>query len=136
MDSFTFDQTADDVELLGLWKQAWQFAVRSVSMTGTCRASSLLLNSILANDLLPFRDIADDINIMITTADVNGPAVVVDSSILLMTSLLHRLNYQLPSASYATCNHVVRWIFLRWDPGKHSGSSSSCDSDILLTFGS
>ncbi|RYP61820.1 hypothetical protein DL769_007545 [Monosporascus sp. CRB-8-3] len=72
--------------------------------------------SMLTNDLLPYRDIADDVNAMITTADVNGPAVVVDSSLLFMTKLLHLLNYQLPSASYATCNHVVRWMFLRWDP--------------------
>ncbi|RYP22249.1 hypothetical protein DL765_001763 [Monosporascus sp. GIB2] len=103
-------------ELSGLWKQSWQFAARSVTMAGTCRASSLLLYSILTNDLLPYRDIADDVNAMITTADVNGPAVVVDSSLLFMTKLLHLLNYQLPSASYATCNHVVRWMFLRWDP--------------------
>ncbi|RYO81555.1 hypothetical protein DL762_007046 [Monosporascus cannonballus] len=72
--------------------------------------------NLLTNDLLPYRDIADDVNAMITTADVNGPAVVVDSSLLFMTKLLHLLNYQLPSASYATCNHVVRWMFLRWDP--------------------
>ncbi|RYP47410.1 hypothetical protein DL768_006525 [Monosporascus sp. mg162] len=76
----------------------------------------LALLEVLTNDLLPYRDIADDVNAMITTADVNGPAVVVDSSLLFMTRLLHLLNYQLPSASYATCNHVVRWMFLRWDP--------------------
>ncbi|RYP92132.1 hypothetical protein DL770_001713 [Monosporascus sp. CRB-9-2] len=76
----------------------------------------LALLEVLTNDLLPYRDIADDVNAMITTADVNGPAVVVDSSLLFMTKLLHLLNYQLPSASYATCNHVVRWMFLRWDP--------------------
>lgn len=87
-------------------------------MTGTCRASCLLLHSILVNDILPYRDIVDDVNAIITTADVNGPAVVVDSSLLLMTKLLHLLNYQLPNASYTTCNHVVRWMFIRWDPGK------------------
>lgn len=88
-------------------------------MTGTCRASSLLLHAVLVNDLLPYRDVADDVNTMVTTADVNGPAVVVDSSVLLMTKLLHKLNYHLPSTSYATCNHVVRWLFLRWDPCKY-----------------
>ncbi|RYP41466.1 hypothetical protein DL767_000971 [Monosporascus sp. MG133] len=86
------------------------------ALIACARASSLLLYSVLTNDLLPYRDIADDVNAMITTADVNGPAVVVDSSLLFMTKLLHLLNYQLPSASYATCNHVVRWMFLRWDP--------------------
>ncbi|RYP67295.1 hypothetical protein DL771_007313 [Monosporascus sp. 5C6A] len=122
--SLAFQQVAKARELSGLWKQSWQFAARSVSMTGTCRASSLLLYSVLTNDLLPYRDIADDVNAMITTADVNGPAVVVDSSLLFMTKLLHLLNYQLPSASYATCNHVVRWMFLRWDPADASFTST------------
>lgn len=117
-DSLVFQQSAQARELSGLWKQSWQVATRSISIAGTCRASSLLLHSILVNDLLPYRDIADDVNTIITTADTNGPAVILDSSLLLMTKLLHLLNYQLPSASYTTCNHVVRWIFLRWDPGK------------------
>lgn len=87
-------------------------------MTANCRASSILLHSIITNKLVTYRDIADDINSIVTTADVNGPAVVVDSSLVLMTTLLHLRNQQLPGASYATCNHVVRWMFFRWDPGE------------------
>ncbi|KAI0011757.1 hypothetical protein F4779DRAFT_571164 [Xylariaceae sp. FL0662B] len=117
---------ATDNSLSPLWKQLWQIAVRSVSMTGTCRASSLLLHSIIRNELVGYRDVADDINSMVTTADVNGPAVVVDSSLVLMTTLLHLRNFQLPSASYTTCNHVVRWVFFRWDPADAAFISSYC----------
>ncbi|KAK6950264.1 hypothetical protein Daesc_008590 [Daldinia eschscholtzii] len=108
--------SAGDDTLSTLWKQIWQIAVRSVTMTTNCRASSVLLHSIIVHDLVPYRDIADDINSMIMTADVNGPAVVVDSSLVLMTTLLHLRNFQLPSASYTTCTCVVRWLFFRWDP--------------------
>ncbi|KAI0480573.1 phosphatidylinositol 3 [Xylariaceae sp. FL0804] len=108
--------TARDGSLDVLWKQAWQVAVRLVSMTATCRASSALLRAIIINGLLPFREISDDINSIVTTADVNGPAVLVDSSIILMTTLLRLRNQHLPSASHATCNHVIRWMLLRWDP--------------------
>ncbi|KAI5863076.1 hypothetical protein GGS23DRAFT_568113 [Durotheca rogersii] len=114
--SLTPQASAADGTLTTLWKQVWQIAVRSVSMTANCRASSILLHSIITHELVSYRDIADDINSIITTADVNGPAVVVDSSLTLMTTLLNLRNVQLPSASYATCNSVVRWMFFRWDP--------------------
>ncbi|KAI0841594.1 hypothetical protein F5Y06DRAFT_293294 [Hypoxylon sp. FL0890] len=114
--SLTPQTNAVQDTLSALWKQIWQIAVRAVSMTTSCRASSVLLHSIIVHELVSYRDIADDINSMIMTADVNGPAVVVDSSLILMTTLLHLRNFQLPSASYATCNHVIRWMFFRWDP--------------------
>ncbi|KAI2630648.1 hypothetical protein GGR54DRAFT_583600 [Hypoxylon sp. NC1633] len=114
--SLTRQASAADDALSVLWKQIWQIAVRSVSMTANCRASSVLLRSIITHELVSYRDIADDINSMIMTADVNGPATVVDSSLGLMITLLHLRNLQLPGASSATCNHVIRWMFFRWDP--------------------
>ncbi|KAI0552937.1 phosphatidylinositol 3 [Xylaria curta] len=105
-----------DSSLSPLWKQTWQVAARSVSMTGTCRAASFLLNSLLKNELLAYSDIMGDVNDMITTADVNGPAVLVDSSLILMTALLQLRNHHLPNASHATNNHVIRWMLSRWDP--------------------
>ncbi|KAI8634758.1 phosphatidylinositol 3 [Xylariaceae sp. FL1651] len=99
-----------------LWKQTWQVAVRSVSMTRTCRAASFLLYSILSNELLPYGEIMADISDIVTTADVNGPAVLVDSSVILMTVLLQLRNHHLPNASRATNSHIVRWMLSRWYP--------------------
>lgn len=93
-------------------------AARNLSISASCRASSALLSAIVTNDLLSYHEISDDINSIITAADVSGPSVVVDSSVMLMTKLLQLRNYRLPSASHATCNHVIRWLFLRWDPGE------------------
>jgi ataxia telangiectasia mutated family protein len=107
-----------DGSLGALWKQVWQVAVRSVSMTGTCRAAGFLLNSIITNQLLTYNEIMADISDMVTTADVNGPAVLVDSSLILMTALLQLRNHHLPNASHATNNHVVRWMLSRWYPGE------------------
>ncbi|KAI2462909.1 hypothetical protein F4781DRAFT_418382 [Annulohypoxylon bovei var. microspora] len=128
--SLTPQASAADDGLRALWKQVWQIAVRAVSMTACCRASSVLLHSIITHELVPYRDIADDINSMIMSADVNGPAVVVDSSLVLMTTLLNLRNFQVPSASYATCNHVVRWMFFRWDPAD-IGFISSYSSHVM-----
>ncbi|KAH8197245.1 hypothetical protein TruAng_008603 [Truncatella angustata] len=102
--------------LLPIWKQLWYIAARNLSISADSRASSVLLNAILSQEILSYHEISDDINNMITAADVSGPAAVVDSSIILMTKLLQLRNYRLPSASHATSSHVVRWLFLRWDP--------------------
>ncbi|KAI5919924.1 phosphatidylinositol 3 [Camillea tinctor] len=122
--SLVLKPSAADSALGALWKQSWQIAVRSVSMTGTCRASSVLLHSIVTNEILSYREIADDVNNIVINADVNGPAVVVDSSLVLMTTLLHLRNHHLPNASHATCNNIVRWMLFRWDPADANYISS------------
>ncbi|KAI0148495.1 phosphatidylinositol 3 [Xylariaceae sp. FL1272] len=114
--SLAFKSRAFGDDLKALWKQTWQIAVRSISMAGNCRAASFLLCSILANNLLPYADIMEDIKDIVTAADVSGPSVLVDSSIKLMTALLRLRNHHLPNASHTTNNHVVRWMLSRWFP--------------------
>ncbi|KAI0534655.1 phosphatidylinositol 3 [Xylaria digitata] len=110
--------------LSALWKQTWQVAVRSVSMTGTCRAASFLLYSILKNRILTYSEIMGDVSDIVTTADVNGPAVLVDSSLILMTTLLHLRNHHIPNANHSTNNHVIRWMLSRWSPADANFISS------------
>ncbi|KAI1324855.1 phosphatidylinositol 3 [Xylariaceae sp. FL0255] len=114
--SLALKSNATDISLSALWKQTWQVAVRSVSMSGTCRAASFLLHSILTNGILTYSQVMTDISDIVTTADVNGPAVLVDSSLKLMTTLLRLRNHHLPNANHATNNHIVRWMLSRWYP--------------------
>ncbi|KAK7952525.1 Serine/threonine-protein kinase TEL1 [Apiospora aurea] len=102
--------------LAASWKQLWFIASRNLSIQGTCRAACLLLHMIVSRDLVQFHDISDDVHNIVTAADVNGPAIMVDSSVILMTKLLQLTNHHLPNTNFATCSHVVRWLFLRWDP--------------------
>ena len=66
--------------------------------------------------MLTYSMISEDIDSIITTADVNGPGILCDTSLALMLHLFHVRTTRLPSASQATCNHVIRWIFLKWNP--------------------
>lgn len=76
------------------------------------------MHMIIESDVLPYHNISDEINSLVATADVNGPATLVDSSISLMMSLLHLRNAKLPSANQSTSHHIIRWAFFRWNPGK------------------
>jgi ataxia telangiectasia mutated family protein len=76
-----------------------------------------LLHCILEADLAPKHEIIDDINIIITNSDISGPAILVDSSLVLMLHLLGVRNTISPNASQATSNLIIRWVFVRWNPG-------------------
>lgn len=106
------------------WKQVWQLAVRSVSIASTCRAACVLMNTMLERQLLPHHAVADDINNMVTMADICGPSVLVDSSLVFMNSLANIRNELLPSAIQTTSSNIIRWVFSAWKPGKSHSSNS------------
>lgn len=124
--------------LVATWKQIWQLTVRSLSLPPTSRAACVLLQAIMQAGLIPGHELADDINQIITTADISGPAVLVDSSLTLMLGLLRHRNMMLPNASQATSNHIIRWVFVKWNPAElgyasiHSAHSSPFDLVCLL----
>jgi len=70
----------------------------------------------LKADLVVKNELTDDLTLMVTTADISGPAVLVDSSLVLMSSLLRQRNVLFPNASQATASHIIRWVFAKWNP--------------------
>jgi len=67
-------------------------------------------------ELVVKHELTDDLTLMVTTADISGPAVLVDSSLALMPSLLRLRNLLFPNASQATASYIIRWVFLKWKP--------------------
>lgn len=100
------------------WRQIWQLAVRSVSIPSTCRAACVLLYTIIETQLLPYHAIADDVSNIVTMADICGPAVLLDSSLVLMHCLANVRNESAPSAINETSSNVIRWVFSTWKPGR------------------
>ncbi|KAK4668469.1 Serine/threonine-protein kinase tel1 [Podospora pseudoanserina] len=116
--SLTSHEVCRDASLSHTWKQLWQLGVRSVSLAPTTRAASVFLDSVIKASLIPRHELAGDVNHMIITADISGPAILVDSSLKLMLSLLRLRNTMSPNASQATTSHVIRWVFVKWNPAE------------------
>ncbi|KAK3990245.1 Serine/threonine-protein kinase tel1 [Cladorrhinum sp. PSN332] len=116
--SLALHDVSRDSSLSAHWKQLWQLGVRSVSQGPTSRASCVFLDSVIKSSLIPRHEVADDVDHIITTADISGPAILVDSSLNLMMSLLRLRNTMSPNASQATANHIVRWVFIKWNPAE------------------
>uniref|UniRef100_A0A0B7K0U9 Serine/threonine-protein kinase Tel1 n=1 Tax=Bionectria ochroleuca TaxID=29856 RepID=A0A0B7K0U9_BIOOC len=110
-------------EITDTWRQLWHIASRAVCLPSTSRAACCLLHTLLLANHLPYHEISEEINSIVTTADVNGPAILSDTSLALMLYLFHIRNMRSPNASQATCSHVIRWVFLRWNPSEHAYAS-------------
>ncbi|EDO00751.1 hypothetical protein SS1G_03224 [Sclerotinia sclerotiorum 1980 UF-70] len=100
------------------WKQLWHNGAKSLTFAGTCRAAALALHAIHAKHLVDYRDIEDSVNAIITTADISGPPVLCESSIFLVNHLLQVKVSEAPGASLAACQHVICWLFGRWNPAE------------------
>lgn len=72
----------------------------------------------MANGLVSYQNIAEDVDAMVTAAEINAPAILSDSSLSLMTHILHVRNMEVPGGSSVVCHHIIRWISARWNPGK------------------
>ena len=76
--------------------------------------------TILDLALVQYADIADIVDGMTKSVDLNGPAECNDSATTLWTILVTLKGREnLGSASEASEN-ILRWLFHRWGPGKYS----------------
>lgn len=114
---------------LDVWKQVWHIGARGVSHPATSRAACFLLAKMLEADVLPYLEISEELTTIITSADVNGPAILSDSAVDLMSTIFHIRNTKVPNASRSTCSHVIRWLFLRWNPGTSRVHGFSFNAD-------
>lgn len=123
---YTFpDNVGNDV-----WKQAWLMATRTISISSTSRAACMLLRAITVLGIFQYHEISEDINGIVATADVRGPALLCDTSIAMMFTFFHSRNAKLPNASQATSNHIIRWLFQRWKPNEPSNLETFSPLDI------
>lgn len=73
----------------------------------------------LVTNLVQYQEVGEDVNAMITSADVSGPVTLCDSSLFLMMHLLNVRVTEVPGASLLVCQHVIRWLFAQWNPGMY-----------------
>jgi ataxia telangiectasia mutated family protein len=102
------------------WTQLWHVGLRFLTFSSTCRAAALQLHAILAKNLVLYHDIGEAVNAIVTAADFSGPIILCDSSVFLMSHLLHAGITEVPGASLRASHHVLRWLFARWNPGMDS----------------
>ncbi len=107
--------------LIDFWLQIWRLVARHITSTATCRAACHLMAVLLDSGLVQYTDVADLVDSMIRSIDLNGPAMCDASATTLWAILLVlRGRAHLGSVS-ESCDHVLSWLFNRWSPCKFPG---------------
>lgn len=67
--------------------------------------------------LVEYGAIADIVDGIISSTDLNGPALFSDSSAALWSTIVVLRGRQNPGLLQSTTDHALRWLFTSWSPG-------------------
>ncbi len=80
------------------------------------------MDVIISAGLISYDAIADIVDGMILSIDINGPPIPVDTALSLWTTLIQSRIAENPTASTTTSERVLHWLFTKWNPGMYDRS--------------
>lgn len=102
----------------GLWLQVWRLAARHITSSTTCRPSCQLMTVLLNFELVRYDEIADIVDNILASVELNGPADCVDSACSLWSILVLLRGRENLGSVFESSESILRWICNRWSPGK------------------
>ena len=69
-------------------------------------------------DLVPYNSIADVVETLFSSIELNGPSVLTDSALLFWVALSDLRKSEAPGLSATTSDRLAHWLVSRWTPGK------------------
>ncbi|RPA92726.1 hypothetical protein L873DRAFT_1708634, partial [Choiromyces venosus 120613-1] len=112
-----FSKSASDPSHRPVWNQIWQLCARYSANQATCRAACHLMRIILAVDLVPYTEISKEVDAVILSIDLSGPANVVDSSLAVWCLILEKRNTVAHSSILQPGERLLQWLISKWRPG-------------------
>ena len=73
---------------------------------------------LLEISLVAYQDVADTIESMLHSVDLNGPSKVTDSSLSFWSLVLKLKAQYTPALFQHSCELILSWLFGRWKPCK------------------
>lgn len=71
---------------------------------------------ILDASLIEFVDVTEIVDTMLSSVDLNGPALFTDSAVIMWTVVASLKAKYSPATTDHTSERIVRWLFIRWRP--------------------
>jgi ataxia telangiectasia mutated family protein len=99
------------------WTQVWELTVRTIASPGTARAACDLAATILHSELLDYPDIADTVESMLSSVELNGPAIITDSALALWSVMIDLRFKANPAQSQDMAKQVCAWLKAVWTTG-------------------
>jgi ataxia telangiectasia mutated family protein len=117
-------------ELEDRWILAWQVSARLIIMPGTCRDACNLMYQLLRTEVIPFSATSASLNVLMASVELNGPVLMTDSSLGLLTTLLKLSNAEIKNATSSTRERSVQWFLSKWNPSRLIDRTSISHSAI------
>ncbi|KAI5807112.1 hypothetical protein EDC01DRAFT_638230 [Geopyxis carbonaria] len=99
-----------------LWHQVWKLCTRYAVNHSTCRAACHVMSIILSHDLIPYSNIAKQVDTTIGSIDLNGPASIADSPLALWKLVLEKRNTVAQSSRLHAGERLFMWFMAKWHP--------------------
>lgn len=118
--SATEQDAAGNPSLTQVWIQVWRVAARHLTMATTCRAACQLMTVLLESRRVSYVDVADIADGMISSMDIGGPVLLVDSALTLCSTIALQRGQENSVLAAETADRFLNWLFRTWRP-------SNCD---------
>lgn len=99
------------------WQQIWDLSSRAAASHGTSRAACGLMDSMLRFRLLGQAEVMESVGAMLTAMDINGPAMLCDSSLMLLTRILRLRLHVASKGGLDTSREICNWLRRAWSMG-------------------
>lgn len=111
-------RTSSAAVLTELWTTVWQAAMRYVPVSSTSRAACHLLNILLRRGVVEYSSVSGSVDTIFSDANVNGPAVLCESSLSLWIAMMNKRLIENPSSGGTMVNRMLQWLFAKWTPSE------------------
>jgi ataxia telangiectasia mutated family protein len=76
------------------------------------------MNVLLKLSIIPFSVVSETVQTMLLSIELNGPALLTDTSSALMTTLIRERINENPTHYNITAERTLSWLFSKWTPSK------------------
>ena len=101
-----------------VWLRTWRVVFRQITFSSTCRAACHLSAVLLDIGLIEYGEVADLVDSMFTSIDLNGPAECDAAATQLWHVILIIREQQNINSVTVLGGGILSWLFKRWSPGK------------------
>ncbi|KAF3908596.1 hypothetical protein ABW21_db0209793 [Orbilia brochopaga] len=106
----------------------WHAAIRNMTSPSMCRSACHLLRIMLSEKILPFSDVRDSVDDLVSKIEAQGPASLADSAIGFWHEIVKNRRESAAISQVHLETRLLQWLLMKWRPGnlsKYAGFSSS-----------
>ncbi|CAI6341211.1 unnamed protein product [Periconia digitata] len=118
-----FQRVAKSNALSHLWVSAWKTASRVITSSSSSRAACHFMDVVLRLKVIPYSAVSETVQTMLTSVELNGPALLTESTTSLMTTLIQEVIAGSPTHYKSSAERVLNWLLSKWTPSLWSERS-------------